>query len=292
VEEREELSRFIRHDLRDGVGAGILRGLFLLLKANRLYLDQLPGSFDQKLVQPMRDFLLRMEKSMASLLETQRQIALRSDGAIDKATQLVERLDSIVPKVENIVQRSVDNVDTTPITRQISDSLMKSTVEPISQTNDELLKTARLLSGLIEKAKEILEMLHKIAWRKMLLGSLGLTFVFWFVIFIFACQGMQRSFDSGLEEQNQKLIALSATISGSQGTTIGNQAVCDELSRLQVTLDVKPVYDGDNHYQLTLPHAYEAKVLPDGTGVISFQGADLTALILQQIEENKKMSHH
>jgi len=292
VEEREELSRFIRHDMRDGVGAGILRGLFLLLKANRLYLDQLPGSFDQKLVQPMRDFLLRMEKSMASLVETHRQIALRNDCTTDKATQLVDRLDSIVPKVENVVQRSVDKVDTTPITRQISDTLMKSTVEPVARANEELLMTAKLLSGLIEKAKEILEMLYKIAWKKMLLGSLGITFAFWFVVFILACRGMEHSFDATLREQNQKLLSLVATVSGSRGTAIGNQAVGDELSRMQITLDVKPVFDGDNHYQLTLPHAYDAKVLPDGTGVIDFQGPDFTRLIEQQIEENRKLSHH
>ena len=43
--EREELARFIREDLRLGAGTGILRGLFLFLKANRIFMESMPGRF-------------------------------------------------------------------------------------------------------------------------------------------------------------------------------------------------------------------------------------------------------
>jgi hypothetical protein len=71
-----------------------------------------------------------------------------------------------------------------------------------------------------------------------------------------------------------------------------NQPVCDELSRLRVIIDVKPIVGGENNYQLTVPKAYDAKVLPDGTGAISFQGADLMNDILRQIDENNRLRHH
>ena len=295
-QERDEFTLFIEEQLKRGVGAGILRGLFLLLKANRCYLEKLPGQFNRELVQPVRDLFLRLEKSLAAQIDAQKQIAFQNERTTVRSIEVMDRMDNIVPKIENVVQRSVDKVDTKALTQQISTTLLESTVEPVRKTNLELQKMANLLADLIEKAKEVFDMLRKIAWRQILLGSLGVTFVFWAIVFCFVYLGMQHSFEASLQtartEQNQKLLDLSASLTKALDTGEDNRRVVEKLSHLQVTTDVKSVADGPNHYAFTITKAYDAKVLPDGTGVIDFQGPDLNQLIEQEIEENKKLMHH
>jgi hypothetical protein len=295
-QERDELTLFIEEHLKRGTGAGILRGMFLLLKANRCYLEKLPGQFNRELVQPMRDFLLRLEKSLAAQIDAQKQIAIQNERTTVRSVEVMDRMDSIIPKVENVVQRSVDKVDTKALTQQISATLLESTVEPVRKTNKELQKMAELLADLIDKAEQILETLLKITWRKMFLSSLGISFFIWAVIFFFAYHGMQQSFDSSLQsvraEQNQKLDDLSAWVGKTMGTGENNRNHGERLSHLQVTTDVKPLSDGTDHYAFSITNAYDARVLPDGTGVIYFHGPDLSRLIEQEIEENKKLIHH
>ncbi len=205
-------------------------------------------------------------------------------------------MESIVPQVENVVQRSVDKVDTKALSQQISATLLESTVEPVRMTNQELLKMAAHLNDLIEKAKQVLETLLAITWKKMLLSSFGISFFIWAVFFFFAYQAMQQSFDSSLQSvragQNQKLEDLSAWVGKTLSTGEDNRNVGERLSHLQVTTDVKPLSDGTDHYEFRITNAYDAKVLADGTGVIYFQGPDLSRLIEQEIEENKKLIHH
>ena len=295
-QERDEFTLFIEEHLKRGTGAGILRGMFLLLKANRCYLEKLPGQFNRELVQPIRDHALRMEKSSAVQIEAQKQIAIQNERTTTRSVGVMDRMESIVPQVENVVQRSVDKVDTKALTQQISATLLESTVEPVRKTNQELLKMVNLLSDLIEKAKQVLEILLNITWWKMFLGSLGISLLIWAVIFFFAYYGMEHSFENSLEaaraEQNQKLDDLSAWVGKTIGNGEDNRNVGDRLSHLQVLTDVKPVADGTDHYAFSITNAYDAKVLPDGTGVIYFQGPDLSRLIEQEIEENKKLIHH
>jgi hypothetical protein len=294
-QERDELTLFIEEHLKRGTGAGILRGLFLLLKANRCYLEKLPGQFNLQLIQPMRDFLLRMEKSLSAQIDAQKQIAFQNQRTTERSIEVMDRMDGIVPKIENVVQRSVDKVDTKALTQQITATLLESTVEPVRATNRELLKMAGHLTDLIEKAKQVLEILLNITWWKMFLGSLGISFLIWAVIFFFAYYGMQHSFEASLEtaqaEQNRKLDALSAWVGKTIGSGEDNRNVGERLARMQVTTDVKRLSDGTDHYSFSISKAYDAKVLDDGTGIIYFQGPDLSRLIEQEIEENKKALH-
>ncbi len=292
VEEREELSHFLRHDLRHGVGAGILRGLFLLLKANRLYLEQLPGTFNQELVEPMRDQFLRLERTLAFQVETQTQMVARNEKAAETSLRAMKGMESLVPKVATVVQDAVDKIETKALTRQITDTVMKSTVEPVAETNRELQKMLKLLTELVEKVKEGIEILRKIAWERILWASLGIAFTVWAIVFIFAYQGMKHSFDASLEMQNQKLQALAGAIEKAQGAAIGNQWACDQLSHLQTTIEVKPLSDEPGHYVLILPGAESAQVMPDGKGVVSFQGTDIGSLLQRQMEENRKLLGH
>jgi len=294
-QERDEFTLFIEEHLKRGTGAGILRGMFLLLKANRCYLEKLPGQFNRELVEPIRDHALRMEKSSAVQIEAQKQIAIQNERTTTRSVGVMDRMESIVPQVENVVQRSVDKVDTKALTQQISATLLESTVEPVRKTNQELLKMVNLLSDLIEKAKQVLEILLNITWWKMFLGSLGISLLIWAVIFFFAYYGMEHSFETSLEaaraEQNQKLDDLSAWVGKTIGNAEDNRNVGERLAHMQVTTDVKPLSDGTDHYAFSISNAYDAKVLDDGTGVIYFQGPDLSRLIEQEIEENKKVIH-
>jgi hypothetical protein len=177
--EREELSRFIRDDLRQGVGAGILRGLFLLLKANRLYLEHLPEKYTQELVLPLRDQFLKLEKTLTQKLEAQSLLVARTEKATTTTQQANQGLESIVTRVENVVQKSVDKIDTRELTRQITESIIQSTVEPVSKTNRQLQEMLKLLVDLAEKTKVATQTLKEIAWRQFALAGLGIGFAFW-----------------------------------------------------------------------------------------------------------------
>jgi hypothetical protein len=64
-EERDRLTRFLTVELPEGKGTGILGDVFLLLKANRCYMEKLPGQFNRELVQPLTENLLRLEPPSA-----------------------------------------------------------------------------------------------------------------------------------------------------------------------------------------------------------------------------------
>jgi hypothetical protein len=295
-EERDRLTHFLTVELQDGKGTGILGDVFLVLKANRCYMEKLPGQFNRQLIQPLHEHALRMEKSSAVQIDAQKQIAFQNQRTTERSIEVMDRMDGIVPQVENVVQQSVDKVDTKALTQQITATLLESTVEPVRMTNLELQKMADLLADLIDKAKQVLETLLKITWKNMFLGSLGISFFVWAVIFFFAYLGMQHSFEASLQttrtEQNQKLLDLSASLAKALDTGEDNRRVSDKLSHLQVTTDVKSLTDGTDHYAFTITKAYDAKVLPDGTGVIYFEGPDLNQLIELEIKENQKLIHH
>jgi hypothetical protein len=290
-EERDRLTYFLTVELQDGKGTGILGDVFLLLKANRCYMEKLPGQFNRELVQPLTEHMLRLETTIGLQNKTQKEGLTQLNGCTNSAISAAQRMETVVPKVDKAVQGAFDKIDTKALTQQITDTVVKSAVEPVAQTNKELRKMADLLAGLIEKAEKIFDMLHKMAWRHILLGSLGVTFTFWAIIYIFAYQGMKHSFEASLDLQNQKLQALAGAIEKSQNAAIENQAAYDELSHLQATIEVKPLSDDPSHYVLILPGADAAQVI-DGKGAVSFHGNDINSLIEQQIEENRKILGH
>jgi len=290
-QERDELTLFNEEHLKRGTGAGILRGLMLLLKANRCYLEKLPGQFNRELVQPLVENMLRIETTIAQQVELQKGMVDQMDRCFVSASLSADRMEAVVPKIERVVQNSFDKIDTRMLTQQITHTVVKSTVEPVGETNRELQKMLQLLTTLIEKAKEVLGLLPKIAWRQILLGSLGVTFAFWAIIFIFSYQGMKHSFNASLDLQTQKFQALADAVVRAQNTAIGNQVAYDELSHLQATIEVKPLPDDPTHYVLILPGADAAQVM-DGKGTISFHGNDIGSLIEQQIEDNQKLLGH
>jgi hypothetical protein len=75
------------------------------------------------------------------------------------------------------------------------------------------------------------------------------------------------------------------------GTVLENQLVFDQLSRLQMTLEVKPVSGDPGRWVLILPDAEAARV-DDGKGEILFRGNDLNTLLEQEIKDNHKSLGH
>ena len=296
-EERDRLTYFLTVELQDGKGTGILGDVFLLLKANRCYMEKLPGQFNRELVQPMREHMLRMEKSFALQLEMQEKATIRDKRTAEASLHSAERMEAIVLKVDKAVQGAFDKIDTKALTQQITDTVVKSAVEPVAKTNKELNETARLLKDLMEMIREVIAILKEVNLKGILIGCFGTSFAICAFIFLFAYYGVRNSFDNSLETQNQKLRDLAASIEKVQSTAAGNQSAYDFLSRLQASIEVKSMTDEsgnliDGQYVLILQGADAAQMQPDGKGVISFHGNDLSSLIQQQMEENRKLLGH
>jgi hypothetical protein len=136
-EERDRLTHFLTFDLKDGKGTGILGDVFLLLKANRCYMEKLPGQFNRELVQPMREHMLRMERSFALQLEMQEKATIRDKRTAEASLHSAERMEAIVPKVQSVVQMSFDNIDPTFLTKRIEDSVVEGAVKPVAKVNEE-----------------------------------------------------------------------------------------------------------------------------------------------------------
>jgi hypothetical protein len=296
-EERDRLTRFITVDLRDGKGTGILGDLFLLLKANRCYLEKLPGQFNRELVQPLTESMLRLETSTGLQLKAHKEGLTQLNGFTNSATSAAQRMEAVVPKVDKAVQSAFDKIDTRALTQQITDTVVKSAVEPVAKTNKELKETAKLLRDLVENVHQVISVLKEVNLKGILIGCFGTSFAICAFIFIFAYLGVRHSYDDSLETQNQKLRDLAATIEKVQSSAAGNQKAYDELTSLQVPIEIKPMTDTSGNplggqYVLIFPGADAAQMQADGKGVISFHGDDLSSLILRQMEENRKLLGH
>jgi hypothetical protein len=135
-EERDEAAYFIEHDLRKGIGNGILWGMFLLLKANRCYLEKLPGRFNRELVNPMIENLRRIEARISLHDEMQEKALGQMEWCATSATKAADRMEAVVPKMQGVVQTAFDNIDSSGLTRKIEDSVMEGVVKPVAKVND------------------------------------------------------------------------------------------------------------------------------------------------------------
>jgi hypothetical protein len=293
-EERDRLTRFLTIELQDGKGTGILGDVFLLLKANRCFMEKLPGQFNRELVQPLTENMLRLETTIGLQNKTQKEGLTHLNGYTNSAISAAQRMETVVPKVDKAVQGAFDKIDTKALTQQITDTVVKAAIEPVAKTNKELNETVKLLKDLIGIVREVICIFKEVNLKGILIGCFGTSFAICAFIFLFAYFGVRHSYDDSLEKQNQKLRDIATTIEKVQSITAGNQNAYDFLSRLQTSIEVKPMTDQsgnlmDGQYVLILLGADAAQVLPDAKGVISFHGNDLSSLIQRQMEENRKL---
>ncbi|HEY0256212.1 MAG TPA: hypothetical protein VGC39_02125 [Candidatus Methylacidiphilales bacterium] len=160
-EEREELALFIEDHLKRGAGAGVLRGFFLLLKAYRIFMDGLPERFRKEFAE-LSETMLRLEKSLAVFQQGQKESVAVLERSAGHAGKVAQRMEKVIPQIEAIVQKAFDQIDTTALSQRITETVLKSTVDPIAKTNEKLGATLDVLQevlGHTERATKTLRSL-------------------------------------------------------------------------------------------------------------------------------------
>lgn len=232
-EERDRLTYFLTVELQDGKGTGILGDVFLLLKANRCYMEKLPGQFNRELVQPMREHALRMEKGFALQLEMQEKATTRDQHTAEASRSSAERMEAIVPKVQTVVQTAFDKIDSTALTKKIEDSVVEGAVKPVARVNEE----CGHLQGNLEKRVPTLTSALKwltignfVVWAlscALLIGAVAI-----YVVFSME-QEMVGTLQTRVKEEIEKVHA----------TARANEKTLDALASLNVALEIHPEKD-------------------------------------------------
>ena len=124
-EERDRLTRFLTVELQDGKGTGILGDVFLLLKANRCFMEKLPAQFNRELIQPLTENMLRLETNLGLQAKAQEKTLVQASRCAESSTAAAGRMESIVPKVQTVVQTAFDEIDSSALTKKIEDSVVE-----------------------------------------------------------------------------------------------------------------------------------------------------------------------
>jgi hypothetical protein len=232
-QERDELTLFIEEHLKRGTGAGILRGLFLLLKANRCYLEKLPDQFNRELVKPMIENLRRIEASIMLHTEWQEKAQAQVERCVTSAAKAADRMEAVVPKVEGVVQNAFDNIDSSALTKKIEDSVMEGAVKPVAKVNDKCdqlqEKLDKRLPGLTIALKW-LTISNFVVWAlgcALIIGAIAI-----YVVFSME-QEMVGTLQTRVKEEIEKVHATAQV----------NEQTLNALARLNVAIEINPEKD-------------------------------------------------
>ena len=255
-QERDECTLFIEEHLKRGTGAGILRGLFLLLKANRCYLEKLPVQFNREVVQPIVENMLRLETSIGLQIKAQDKILTQTNRCVESSTRAADRMEAVVPRMEKVVQIAFDQIDSSALTGKIEDSVMEGVVKPVTKVNDK----CDLLQNKLEKRAAIIAPLMR--WGTLLnLGIWSLTFAMALAALGFI---IVESFHVDMTKQLQERIAQE--VEQIHATAQVNTDTLETLARLNVQIVIAPEKDWlgnvmPNHYCLAIQGADEANMV-------------------------------
>jgi hypothetical protein len=232
-QERDELTLFIEEHLKRGTGAGILRGLFLLLKANRCYLEKLPDQFNRELVKPMIENLRRIEARIMLHTEWQEKAQAQVERCVTSAAKAADRMEAVVPKVEGVVQNAFDNIDSSALTKKIEDSVMEGAVKPVAKVNDKCdqlqEKLDKRLPGLTNALKW-LTISNFVVWAlgcALIIGAVAI-----YVVFSME-QEMVGTLQTRVKEEIEKVHATAQV----------NEQTLNALARLNVAIEINPEKD-------------------------------------------------
>ena len=249
-EERDRLTRFLTVELQDGKGTGILGDVFLLLKANRCYMEKLPEQFNRELIQPLTENMLRLETSVGLQAKAQEKTLMQANRCADSSTAAAGRMEAIVPKVEGVVQTAFDKIDSSALTKKIEDSVVEGAVKPVARVNDECdLLQERLgdripiLTGAL-KWLTIGNFVVCALSFALLIGAVAI-----YVVFSME-QEMVGTLQTRVREEIEKVHA----------TAQANKETLEALSRLSVQIEIQPQKDWfgneiQNHYCLAMKGA-------------------------------------
>jgi hypothetical protein len=289
-QERDELSVFIEEHLKRGTGAGILRGLFLLLKANRCYLEKLPGQFNRELVQPIIENMLRLETSIGLQNKSQEKALLQTNRCLESSTRAADRMEAVVPKVEGVVQKAFDKIDSSKLTQKVEDSVMEGVVKPITKINHELEMT---LPQMQKRSEIVNKLMEKTTWYNVKLFFLNCASawgIVFFCLYLYGYFGLSDWYKERLAAKYEQIDANAQA----------NQQAYAKLTGLNVTIEVVPQGDAQGnvvpgHYALTMKGADDAQLKngDDGqAGVIFFQGRDFGTTIDSILRKNQSSFGH
>jgi hypothetical protein len=232
-QERDEFARFLEEHLKRGTGAGILRGLFLLLKANRCYLEKLPGQFNHELVQPIIENMLRLETSIGRQIETQDKILVETQRCANASTDAAGRMEAVVPKVEGVVQKAFDKIDSSALTSKFEDSIVEGVLKPVAKVNDKCDqlqdKLDKRLPVLMSALKwvNIWSFLTCVVACVLVIGAIAI-----YVVFSME-QEMVGTLQTRVKEEIEKVHATAQV----------NEQTLNALARLNVALEINPEKD-------------------------------------------------
>jgi hypothetical protein len=246
-QERDEFTLFIEEHLKRGTGAGILRGLFLLLKANRCYLEKLPEQFNGELVQPIIENLLRLETSIGLQIKSQDKALVQTDRCVASANAAADRMEAVVPRMEKVVQVAFDKIDPSALTRKIEDCVMEGTVKPVAQVNakcDQLQEKLEKRVPLLTNVLKWLTIGNAVVWAlgcALLIGAVAIYVVFEME------QEMVTQLQARVKEEIDK-VHVTATV---------NAKTLETLSHFNVQLTISQETDWfgnemPNHYCLAM----------------------------------------
>jgi hypothetical protein len=231
--ERDELTLFIEEHLKRGTGAGILRGLFLLLKANRCYLEKLPEQFNSELVQPIIENMLRLETSIGLQVKAQDKTLVQANRCAESSTAAAGRMEAIIPKVEGVVQTAFNKIDPSALTRKIEDTVMEGVVKPVAKVN--------------EKCDQLQEKLEKRV--PVLTGALKWLTVGNFFVWALSCAlligavAIYVVFEEEQEMVTQLQTRVNEEIEKVHATAQVNEQTLNALARLNVAIEINPEKD-------------------------------------------------
>jgi len=268
-EERDRLTRFFTVDLREGKGTGILGDVFLILKANRCYMEKLPGQFNRELVQPITENMLRLETTIGLQNKAQKEGLARFSDCANSAISAAQRMETVVPKVDKVVQGAFDKIDTASITKKITDTVVQGAVEPVAKVNEKCDE----LQAKLERRAAILAPLMQ--WGTLLnLGlwasgvALALTVVGYIIV-----DNFHRDMTTQLQDR------VAQEIEQVHATTQVNEETLETLAKLNVEIIINPEKDWlgnlmPNHYCLAIKGADSGETINkdgDKYGAIFFK---------------------
>jgi len=250
-EERDEATHFIEHDLRKGAGNGILRGMFLLLKANRCYLEKLPEKFNSELVKPMVENLRRIEARIALHSEMQDKMQTQMERCVTSAAKSADRMEAVIPRMEGVVQKAFDDIDTSKLTQKIEDTVTEGVVRPVAKVN---AKCEQLQDKLDQRLPGLTDVLKWLTISNAIVWALGCALI----IGAFAiCSLVNIERDMVIQLQTR----VREEIEKVHATAQVNEKTLDALAGLNVALEISPEKDWWGH---EMPYHY----------CISIRGAD------------------
>jgi len=232
-EERDRLTHFLTFDLKDGKGTGILGDVFLLLKANRCYMEKLPGQFNRELVQPLTENMLRLETSTSLQAKAHDKILVQANRCAESSTAAAGRMEAIVPKVEGVVQTAFNKIDPSTLTRKIQDTVMEGVVKPVAKVN--------------EKCDQLQEKLEKRV--PVLTGALKWLTIGDFVVWALSCALLIGAVAIYVVfEEEQKMVMQLQTrvkeeIEKVHATAQVNEQTLNALATLNVAIEINPEKD-------------------------------------------------